>query len=120
VSQRKCRASVTAAESEEYNVAVYITNQMTSDPGAALSFVADPKKPVGGNIIGHACQTRIMLRKGRGETRIARIYDSPDMPESEATFAITEKGITDVQEWLKLIRQWWIMKRHFHIYISTH
>ena len=24
--------------SEEYNVAVFITNQMTSDPGAALSF----------------------------------------------------------------------------------
>ena len=25
--------------SEEYNVAVFITNQMTADPGAALSFV---------------------------------------------------------------------------------
>ena len=24
--------------SEEYNVAIFITNQMTSDPGASLSF----------------------------------------------------------------------------------
>lgn len=33
--------------SEEYNVAVFITNQMTSDPGAALSFqVRKPLKDV--------------------------------------------------------------------------
>jgi meiotic recombination protein DMC1 len=30
--------------SEEFNLSVYITNQMTSDPGATMSFVADPKK----------------------------------------------------------------------------
>jgi len=81
--------------SEEYNVVVYITNQMTADPGAGMTFQIDPKKPVGGNILAHASQTRIMLRKGRGELRVAKIYDSPDMPESEATFAITEAGIND-------------------------
>ena len=42
-------------------MAVYITNQMTSDPGAGLSFQVDPKEPVGGNILGHASQTRIMV-----------------------------------------------------------
>ncbi|CAH0388037.1 unnamed protein product [Bemisia tabaci] len=84
--------------SEEYNVAVFITNQMTSDPGAALSFQADPKKPIGGNIIAHASTTRISLRKGRGEVRIAKIYDSPDMPESEASFAISEGGIIDAKD----------------------
>ena len=47
--------------SEEYNVAVYITNQMTADPGAGMSFVADPKKPVGGHILAHASATRIMV-----------------------------------------------------------
>ncbi|PSN32420.1 Meiotic recombination protein DMC1/LIM15 [Blattella germanica] len=62
--------------SEEYNVAVFITNQMTADPGATLTFQADPKKPIGGNILAHASTTRIYLRKGRGETRIAKIYDS--------------------------------------------
>ena len=35
---------------------------------------------------------------GRGELRIAKIYDSPDMPESEATFAITAGGIDDAKE----------------------
>ena len=30
--------------SEEYNVAVLVTNQMTADPGATMSFQADPKK----------------------------------------------------------------------------
>lgn len=84
--------------SEEYNVAVFITNQMTSDPGATMSFQADPKKPVGGNIMAHASTTRISLRKGRGETRIAKIYDSPDMPEAEAMFAITNGGVADAKD----------------------
>ncbi|KHN71155.1 Meiotic recombination protein DMC1/LIM15 -like protein [Toxocara canis] len=83
---------------EEYNVAVFITNQMTADPGAGLTFQADPKKPIGGHILAHASTTRIMLKKGRGETRIAKIYDSPDMPENEATFAITEGGVADARE----------------------
>ena len=84
--------------SEEYNVAVFITNQMTSDPGAAMSFQVAPKKPIGGNILAHASTTRISLRKGRGELRIAKIYDSPDLPESEATFAITSGGIMDAKD----------------------
>ena len=83
---------------EEYNVAVFITNQMTADPGATMSFQADPKKPIGGNIIAHASTTRLYLRKGRGENRIAKIYDSPDMPESEATFAITSGGVNDAKD----------------------
>uniref|UniRef100_A0A4W3I1M8 Meiotic recombination protein n=1 Tax=Callorhinchus milii TaxID=7868 RepID=A0A4W3I1M8_CALMI len=84
--------------SEEYNVAVFVSNQMTADPGAAMSFQADPKKPIGGHILAHASTTRISLRKGRGELRIAKIYDSPDLPENEATFAITAGGIADAKE----------------------
>ncbi|KAJ7330085.1 hypothetical protein JRQ81_016259 [Phrynocephalus forsythii] len=84
--------------SEEYNVAVFMTNQMTADPGATMTFQADPKKPIGGHILAHASTTRISLRKGRGELRIAKIYDSPEMPENEATFAITPGGIGDAKE----------------------
>uniref|UniRef100_A0A8C4T9C7 Meiotic recombination protein n=1 Tax=Erpetoichthys calabaricus TaxID=27687 RepID=A0A8C4T9C7_ERPCA len=84
--------------SEEYNVAVFITNQMTADPGAGMTFQADPKKPIGGHILAHASTTRISLRKGRGEMRIAKIYDSPDMPENEATFSISAGGVTDAKE----------------------
>merc|ERR1712141_945985 len=46
---------------EEYNVAVFITNQMTPDPGATMGFQADPKKPIGGNIIAHASTTRYVF-----------------------------------------------------------
>ncbi|XP_028990857.1 meiotic recombination protein DMC1/LIM15 homolog isoform X2 [Betta splendens] len=84
--------------SEEYNVSVFITNQMTADPGAGMTFQADPKKPIGGHILAHASTTRISLRKGRGEMRIAKIFDSPDMPENEATFAISAGGVTDAKE----------------------
>ncbi|KAL5464085.1 hypothetical protein EMCRGX_G033045 [Ephydatia muelleri] len=61
-------------------------------------FNADPKKPIGGNIIAHASTTRLYLRKGRGETRICKIYDSPCLPESEAMFAINPDGIGDAKE----------------------
>ena len=57
---------------------MFITNQMTSDPGATMTFQADPKKPIGGHILAHASTTRIALRKGRGELRIAKIYDRFD------------------------------------------
>ncbi|XP_049615151.1 meiotic recombination protein DMC1/LIM15 homolog isoform X2 [Syngnathus scovelli] len=82
----------------EYNVAVFVTNQMTADPGAGMTFQADPKKPIGGHILAHASTTRLSLRKGRAEMRIVKIFDSPNMPEKEASFAITAGGITDAKE----------------------
>jgi RecA/RadA recombinase len=84
--------------SEEFNIAVFITNQVVSNPDGAAMFVTDPKKPIGGHIIAHASTTRLFLRKGRAETRICKIYDSPSLPESEATFQISNEGITDAQE----------------------
>jgi meiotic recombination protein DMC1 len=62
----------------EFNVAVLMTNQVQSDPGASALFAgADGRKPVGGHILAHASATRILLRKGRGEERVAKIQDSP-------------------------------------------
>eukprot|EP01135_Chromosphaera_perkinsii_P011912 Nk52_evm29s2531 gene=Nk52_evmTU29s2531 len=83
---------------EEFNVAVLVTNQMMADPGAGMTFVADPKKPIGGHILAHASTTRLMLRKGRGETRICKIWDSPNLAESECMFQISEGGIIDAKE----------------------
>lgn len=84
---------------DEFGVAVIITNQVVAqvDSGPAM-FAADTKKPIGGNIIAHASTTRLYLRKGRGETRICKIYDSPCLPESEATFAILPDGVGDAKE----------------------
>ena len=54
------------------------TNQVQSDPGANALFAgADGRKPVGGHILAHASTTRVLLRKGRGEERVAKIQDSP-------------------------------------------
>ncbi|CAG13017.1 unnamed protein product, partial [Tetraodon nigroviridis] len=38
------------------------------------------------------------LRKGRGETRICKIYDSPCLPEAEAMFAINADGVGDAKD----------------------
>jgi hypothetical protein len=49
-----------------------------SDPGASALFAGvDGRKPAGGHILAHASTTRLLLRKGRGEERIAKIVDSP-------------------------------------------
>jgi len=81
-----------------FGVAVVITNQVVAQVDGAAMFAADPKKPIGGNIMAHASTTRLYLRKGRGETRICKIYDSPCLPESEAVFAINADGIGDAKE----------------------
>lgn len=41
---------------------------------------------------------RLQLKKGRANTRVCRIYDSPCLPESEAQFAILAHGIGDPEE----------------------
>lgn len=50
---------------------------MVAQVDGASMFSADAKKPIGGHIMAHASTTRLSLRKGRGESRVAKIYDSP-------------------------------------------
>ena len=86
-----------------------------SDPGASALFAGvDGRKPAGGHILAHASTTRLLLRKGRGEERVAKIVDSPgqcsqpslctvltstlDCPEREATYIITTGGINDPEK----------------------
>lgn len=62
------------------------TNQVQSDPGASALFAgADGRKPVGGHVLAHASTTRVLLRKGRGEERVAKIIDSPSKAPSKST-----------------------------------
>lgn len=83
---------------EQFNCAVFMTNQVMADPGMSMAYAADPKKPIGGNIMAHASTTRLYLRKGRGEQRICKIYDSPLIAEGEVIFQISEGGIIDATE----------------------
>eukprot|EP00930_Biecheleria_cincta_P014598 TRINITY_DN12498_c0_g1_i1.p1 TRINITY_DN12498_c0_g1~~TRINITY_DN12498_c0_g1_i1.p1 ORF type:complete len:380 (-),score=91.85 TRINITY_DN12498_c0_g1_i1:152-1210(-) len=79
--------------SEEFNVAVVLTNQVMADPGGGCAFMPSLPKPIGGHILAHASTTRVMLRKGRGEQRIAKVFDSPSLPESECIFEIFGGGV---------------------------
>ena len=74
------------------NLAVIITNQVQANPQA---FFGDPTRPAGGNILAHASTHRVMLKKGSQGLRVAKIIDSPYLPESETYFQITEKGVED-------------------------
>ncbi|MCS7139568.1 MAG: DNA repair and recombination protein RadA [Candidatus Nezhaarchaeota archaeon] len=78
-----------------YNLAIVVTNQVLANPE---SFFGNPQKPAGGNILAHGLTYRIWLRKGKDNKRIARIFDSPKHPESEAVFQVTEKGIVDAED----------------------
>ncbi|XP_078172482.1 DNA repair (Rad51) family protein [Carex rostrata] len=82
---------------EEFNVAVYMTNQVIADPGGGM-FITDPKKPAGGHVLAHASTVRMMLRKGKGEQRVAKIIDAPNLAEGEAIFQITPGGVTDAKD----------------------
>lgn len=79
---------------EMANLAIIVTNQVQAKPD---QFFGDPTSPVGGHIVAHAAQTRVYLRKSKGERRIARIVDSPLLPENEAIFGLTADGIVDVK-----------------------
>lgn len=74
------------------NAAIVVTNQVASKPDA---FFGDPTRPIGGHIVGHTATFRIYLRKGKAGKRIARLIDSPNLPEGEAVFMVTEDGIKD-------------------------
>lgn len=80
---------------DEHQVAVVITNQVVAQVDGSSFGGANDKKPIGGHIMAHAAQTRLYLRKGMKENRICKIYDSPCLPEEEATYAITDNGIDD-------------------------
>ena len=80
---------------EAFNIAVVITNQVQATPD---TMYGDPNKPTGGHVMAHACTHRVYLRKGRKNTRLARVIDSPSLPEERIRFAITEAGIVDSEE----------------------
>lgn len=68
-----------------------------ANPGATMSFAGDTKLPVGGHILGHASTTRLQLRKGKGDERICKVYDSPNLKCEDAVFALSENGIIDAE-----------------------
>ena len=72
---------------------VLFTNQVQSDPSVMFG---DPIKPIGGNIVAHASTYRVYFKKS-GKKRIARMIDSPEHEMLDAAYALTVKGVDDVE-----------------------
>lgn len=77
---------------EQHNLAVYVTNQVMANPGMMFG---DPTTPIGGNILGHASTYRMYFRRGKQGSRVAKLIDSPNLPDNEAQFFVTEAGVKD-------------------------
>lgn len=74
------------------NSVILCTNQVSSKPDA---FFGDPTRPIGGHIVGHTATYRVYLRKSKAGKRIARLVDSPSLPEAECVITVSEEGIRD-------------------------
>jgi len=77
-----------------YQLVTIVTNQVMARPDILFG---DPTAPVGGHILAHSTTTRIYLRKSKGDTRVARVMDSPCLPLGEARFTIAKEGLKDVE-----------------------
>lgn len=78
-----------------YKMAVYLTNQVQSDPGQMFG---SPIKPIGGTILGHFSHIRTQVRRGQKGSRVMRLVDSPDLAEGEANFIIKEDCLESIDE----------------------
>ncbi len=73
-----------------HNAAVIVTNQVASNPD---SYFGDPTQPIGGNILGHKSTFRIYLRKSKGDKRIVRLVDAPNLADGEAVMRVQNGGL---------------------------
>jgi len=78
--------------SDLHNAAVIVTNQVMARPDILFG---DPTTPIGGHIVGHHSTFRVYLRKSKGTKRVAKLIDSPSMPDAECVFEIKTEGILD-------------------------
>jgi len=77
---------------DRYNLVVYVTNQVMDRPDILFG---DPTTAVGGNIVAHQATYRIYLRRSKEDRRIAKLVDSPNLPDGECVFRVTTSGLAD-------------------------
>ncbi|WP_418285517.1 DNA repair and recombination protein RadA [Halorubrum sp. DTA46] len=73
-----------------FNTAILVTNQVASNPD---SYFGDPTQAIGGNILGHASTFRMYLRKSKGNKRIVRLVDAPNLADGEAVMRVEGAGL---------------------------
>ena len=76
-----------------YNLCVYVTNQVMAKPD---QFFGDPTEAIGGNIVAHNSTFRMYLRRGKKGSRVAKLIDSPNLPDGEAVFVVEEGRLVDM------------------------
>ena len=79
---------------ETHNLAIYVTNQVMANPAQMFG---DPTTAIGGHIVGHASTYRVYLRRGKKGSRVAKLIDSPNLPDNETIFFVTAAGIVDTE-----------------------
>ena len=79
---------------DTYNVLVYVTNQVMAKPD---TFFGDPTQAIGGHVVAHSSTFRLYLRKGKKGSRVAKLVDSPNLPEGECNFMVNTDGLKDVK-----------------------
>jgi DNA repair protein RadA len=80
---------------ETHNLAVYVTNQVMANPAQMFG---DPTTAIGGNIVGHASTYRLYLRRGKQGSRVAKLIDSPNLPENEIVYYVNAGGVSEKEE----------------------
>lgn len=80
---------------DRYNLCVYVTNQVMAKPD---TFFGDPTQSIGGHIVAHNSTFRIYLRKGKKGSRVAKLIDSPNMPDGECAFFVEQSGLKEIKK----------------------
>ncbi len=78
-----------------YNACVIVTNQVMAKPNVMFG---DPTQAIGGHVVGHSSTFRVYLRKGKKGSRVAKLVDSPNLPENECAFFVNNSGLSDKEE----------------------
>jgi len=84
---------VLARLADNHNACVFVTNQVMAKPD---QFFGDPTEAIGGHIVGHNSTFRVFLRRGAKGTRVAKLVDSPNLPDAQCQFNVLEEGLRDV------------------------
>ncbi len=81
---------------DQFELAIVVTNQVIATFDESL-FDKSPH-PALGFAWAHRPHQRLLLRKGRGPARIARMYDSSRLPDRECIFFLAKRGIVDTEK----------------------
>ncbi|MBN1160073.1 MAG: DNA repair and recombination protein RadA [Candidatus Diapherotrites archaeon] len=74
------------------DLVIFVTNQVMSRPDVMFG---DPTAAIGGHVVAHTATYRLYLRRSKAEKRIAKLVDSPNLPDGEVVFRVTSNGIED-------------------------